>query len=144
MFLSSLTDRGATPAMVASLSFNEANLSVIAENIANATTPGYRAKQLDGASFQRSLREALDRRGTDPNKPFAVRNGRQAETDRYGRLMVSPSERPVDNVLFHDGTNVSIEKEMADLAKTGMSHQLVSTMLKNRYDALTRVIRETR
>jgi flagellar basal body rod protein FlgB len=58
--------------------------------------------------------------------------------------MVSPSERPVDNVLFHDGTNVSIEKEMADLAKTGMSHQLVSTMLKNRYDALTRVIRETR
>lgn len=130
--------------MVASLSFNEAKLKVISENIANVNTPGYRAKQLDTPAFQRSLREALDRRGSDPNKPFVVKSGRQVSTDPSGRLHVTPTERPVENILFHDGTNISMEREMADLAKTGMSHRIIATMLKNRYEGLTRVIRDTR
>ena len=144
MFLSTLTDRGATPAMVATLAFNEARLKVIADNIANVNTPGYRAKQLDVPGFQRALREALDRRGSDPKKPLILQAGREARSDPSGRLQVEPTERPVDNILFQDGTNLSMEREMSDLAKTGMSHQLIATMLKNRYEGLRRVIRETR
>ena len=110
MFLSTLDDHGAAPALVKSLAFSEARLKMIAENVANATTPGYRAKQLDVSAFRTSLRRALDDRGTNLDKPLLVESGQQVRTDREGYLQVSPVEKPVENLLFHDGTNFSIEQ----------------------------------
>ncbi len=143
MFISSVTDRGATPAIVKMLAFNEVRLKTIAENVANIQTPGYRAKQLDATAFQRSLREALDARTRDPNKPFDVRSGNEVCTDAQGFLRVTPSQKPVDNILFHDGTNSSIEREMADLAETGMTHDLFTALLNGRINGLRKAIRGT-
>jgi flagellar basal-body rod protein FlgB len=143
MFISNLTDRGAGPALINTLVFNQARLKVIAENVANSNTPGYRAKSLDPRSFQAALRKALDERGGDPNKPLVIKDTGQVKTDRSGSLQVTPSETPVRNVLFHDGTNTSIEREMADLAETGMTQELASTLLRGRFDGLRKAIRGT-
>ena len=140
MFLSSLTDGGPTPALVKTMVFNQAKLDMIAQNVANINTPGYRAKHLDTRAFQSALREAFDRRGGDPNTPFAVDAGAQVRTLDDGGLQVTPTEEPVDNVLFHDGTNLSIERQMSELAETGMMHDLASTLLKGRYDGLRKAI----
>ncbi len=141
MFISNLTDRGATPALVKTLAFNEARLSVIAENIANSNTPGYKAKRLDAAAFQRSLRSALDARGSDPNKPFVIDTGREVRTDARGFLRVTPTEQPVESILFHDGTNMSLERQMAELAETSMAHDLATAMLDGRFEGLRKAIR---
>lgn len=142
MFLSELTDRGPTPALVGTMVFTQARLRTIAENVANAHTPGYRAKQLDARAFQESLREAIARRGLRGTKPLELR-GREVQTRGDGGLRVTPSEKPVDNVLFHDGTNLSLEREMAELAETGMTHELASGLLRRRFDSLTKAIRGT-
>lgn len=141
MFLSSVTEYGATPALVKTLSFTEARVKMLAENVANAQTPGYRAKQLDAIGFQRALRKALDARGGDPGKPLIVENGREVTTGADGRLRVSPTEQPVESILFHDGTNVSIERQMADLAETGMVHDLAIALLRDRFEGLRKAIR---
>lgn len=143
MFISTMTDRGAMPALVKTLAYNEARLRMIAENVANIHTPGYRAKQLDVKAFQSSLRHALDARGGDARKPLVVKVGREVSTGRDGYLKVEPSQKPVDNVLHHDGTNLSIEREMADLAETGMAHNLAMTLLRGRFDELRTAIRGT-
>lgn len=143
MFLADVTERGATPALVKTLAFGEARLKMIAENIANAQTPGFRAKQLDVRGFQRALDVALDARKADPARPFAVESGQEVRTTETGGLKITPSERPVDNVLFHDGTNVSIEREMADLAQTGLSHELATSLLRDRIAGLRKAIRGT-
>ncbi len=91
MFLASLTDRGATPALVKVLAFNEARLGVIAENIANVSTPGYRAKQLDPRAFQGALKKALEARGGDWKKPFVIENNGQVKTAR--KWLTSFSQR---------------------------------------------------
>ena len=143
MFISNLTNRGAGPALISTLAFNQARLKVIAENVANANTPGYRAKSLDPRSFQTALRKALNTRGRDPNKPFIIAGTGQVKTDASGLLRVTPSETPAGNVLFHDGTNMSIEREMADLAETGMTQELAGTLLRGRFDALRKAIRGT-
>ncbi len=140
MFLSDLTNGGATPALVSTMSFNEARMGVIANNIANASTPGYRAKQLDTRAFQVSLRDALERR-SGRSDPFVLEGNRQVQTWRDGSLKVTPTDRPVDNILFHDGTNVSIEREMADLAETQMSHEFAATILRGYFDGLRKAIR---
>ncbi len=143
MFLSDVTDRGAVPALVKTLAFNEARLRMIAENVANAGTPGYRAKQLSVEAFQHALGAALDARRRDPSRPFVVESGREVTTRPDGSLHVTPAETPVDNALFHDGTNVSIEREMADLAKTVMTHDLATALLRERITGLQKAIRGT-
>lgn len=140
--LSTIADRGAAPALRNVVAFNEARLRVIADNVANAQTPGYRAKQLDVQAFQKSLGEALERRDHF-SKPFVVDGNREAQSGGNGFLQVTPTLRPVDNVLFQDGTNVSIEREMADLAETAMAHDLATGLLRDSQDGIRKAIRGT-
>lgn len=143
MFLADVTERGTTEALVKTLAFQEARLRMIADNIANAETPGYRAKQLDVKGFQQALGAAMERLKVDPGKGLMVDNGKEVRTVEGGQLRITPSEQPVDNVLFHDGTNVSIEREMADLAETGLTHELATTLLRDRMNGLRKAIRGT-
>lgn len=143
MFLSDITEQGAGPALVKMLAFQESRLRMIAENIANAQTPGYRTKQLDVAAFQASLREALEQRRGRPTRPFAMQDTAEVRTDGQGYLRVIPSEQPAENVLFHDGTNVSIEQQMADLAQTGLWSELATKLLQTKFDRLRTAIRGT-
>ena len=62
-------------------------------------------------------------------------------TDSQGFLNVRPSEKPVEQALFHDGTNMSLERQMADLAETGMSQEIVATLLRGSFDTLRKAIR---
>ena len=103
-------------------------------------TPGYKARQLNTKAFQRSLGEALDRRAKGPREPLVIQ-GPGFHTDATGALRVTPSFRPPDNILFHDGTNLSLEREMADLAENTMMHEMTTTLLKGRVDGLRKAIR---
>ena len=140
MYFENLLNRGAIPGLWATLSYTESRHRMIAENIANLETPGYKTKQLDAAAFQRALGKAFDRRARGPIEPFVV-EGRGFHTDTAGALKVTPSFRPPDNILFHDGTNMSLEREMADLAENAMMHEMTSTLLWGKIDGLRKAIR---
>lgn len=129
------------PALISTMSYNESRLKMIAQNVANVGTPGYRARQLDVKAFQRSLREALDAKKRDPKQPFVMDVGNEVATDPLGHLRVTPSLVPVQNILFHDGTNISIERQMANLAETGMMHQTAATLLRGSFEGLRKAIR---
>ncbi len=141
MILENLTNRGATPALLNTLTFAEARHRMLAENVANWHTPGFKSKQLDERGFQRALRQALDEKGGDPDAPFVVDLGKQARSGPDGSLRVTPTIEPVDNVLFHDGTNASIERMMSDMARNAMTHQTANTILQGYYDGMRKAIR---
>ena len=141
MFISNVTDRGATPALVNLWAFTQARHQMIAENVANWGNPHYKAKQLDARAFQKALGRALKDRGGDPDAPFVVSSTNQFGTNGQGRLQVTPTEVPAQNILFHDGTNMSIERQMADLAENAMMHEAVTTLLRGRYEGLRKAIR---
>jgi flagellar basal-body rod protein FlgB len=141
MNLENLTNRGATPALVNTLVFAEARHRMLANNIANWQTPGYKTRQLDAGAFGKALRQALDEKGGDPNKPFVIKGTRQFRTGPQGRLRVTPTTDPANNLLLHDGTNASIERMMSDLAQNAMMHQAATTILKGYYDGLRKAIR---
>jgi flagellar basal-body rod protein FlgB len=140
MWFESLIDRGPTPALAATLSYAQARHEMIAENIANLGTPGYKARQLDPRAFQTSLGEAIDRRAASPTLPLLL-EGREFRTSADGWLQVTPSLRPVEGVLFHDGTNTSLEREMSDLADNALAHQTAERLLETKFDGLRKAIR---
>jgi flagellar basal-body rod protein FlgB len=141
VFFENLINRGAMPALVTTAVFTDERHRMIAENVANIGVPGYKTKQLDVNGFQRALGKALDERGHDPRKPFVMRDNGQVGTDGRGGLKVTPERHPVENILFHDGTNLSIERQMADLAGNAMMQEMTNTLLRNRFDGLTQAIR---
>ena len=136
-----LMNRTALPVLDTVLRFTEARHRVLTENIANADTPDYRTKQLDPKGFQRALRAAVDRRGADGSAPLRLEGTKQFRMDAAGRLAVSPTEEPVENVLFHDGTNQRIERQMAYLSENAMTHQVAAELLRGKYEALLTAIR---
>ena len=81
------------PALVKTLAYNEARLRMIAENVANIHTPGYRTKQLDVRGFQSSLRRALDARGGDASQNHDGNTGNAC----CAHASLGPARTPIAN-----------------------------------------------
>ena len=89
---------------------------LISENIANASTPGYRPRDLDTAGFERMLASAAGGRG------LAMARTNAAHMSPSG----SASTRVVtrnDTETTIDGNAVILEEEMARAAETRMSFE---------------------
>ncbi len=140
MFLQSVTSGGAFPMLEKTIAFTEARNRVLAENVANITTPGYRAKRLDIGKFQAALRDATERRREDGGA-FRLESTDEFDTNALGHLETTPSREPVENLLFHDGTNARIERQMADIAENTMMHQAATELLKGYYNGMRKAIR---
>ncbi|HKQ48357.1 MAG TPA: flagellar basal body rod protein FlgB [Phycisphaerae bacterium] len=140
MDVPNLTDSGPIPLLEKTLAFAEARQRMLATNIANITTPGYRAMQLDEGAFQGALAEAAKKR-EETGGAFELEATREFRVDRQGLLGVTPSENPAENLLFQDGTNASIERQMAQLAENAMLNQVSAELLKGYFDGLAKAIR---
>lgn len=138
MLMNDVLSGGVTPLLEKTLAFTGARHKMLATNIANITTPGYRAQQLDVKSFQAALREAADKRGTGDLK---ISSGREFSVSSQGLLEVTPSEEPPENLLFQDGTNARIEKQMSMLAENTMVNQAAAELLKIEFGYLDKAIR---
>ena len=134
---------GGVPALEKMLAFTEARHRVLTENIANVDTPGYVTRQLDPRMFQRALRKAIDASRESGDPVLHVESTRQFRTTADGSLEVTPVAEPAENVLFHDGTNGQIERQMAMLAENAMMHQTVTELLRSRFESMVSAIRGT-
>ena len=88
--------------------------ALIAENIANADTPAYKARDLP--SFERVFSQgeaALPLRTTRPNHIIPTDQGFMPEVIRESGLEASPN-----------GNNVSLEHEMTKAAETRQSYDM--------------------
>jgi flagellar basal-body rod protein FlgB len=142
MYFPDLVNREGLPALEKMLAFTQARQRMLAENIANVDVPGYRTKHLDADAFQKALGEAMDgQKQAGVSAPLELQGTSEFGMDEDGRLMVSPSEEPAENVLFHDGTNVRIERQMSMMAENGMMHQAASELLRTKFEGLLKAIR---
>lgn len=128
------------PALQTTWSFAQQKHRVIADNIANISTPNYKAKRLDYGEFQSALGKALDERKGKPKTPFVLRASDQFHTNERGQLQTTPKVKPGRNGVFHDGTNLSIESEMSDLAANAMLHEMTTTLVNGYFGALRKAI----
>ena len=132
MFIERLLDQGNAPLLEQTLRFAAARHRLIAENVVNADTPGYRQKDLSVEKFQAMLRDRVDaRRAAAPGD------------DRPGFDDVTAEvESPRRGILFHDGNNRSMEQLMSDQAKNAMMHNLAVELLRKQFEVLELALKE--
>jgi flagellar basal-body rod protein FlgB len=130
MFIERLMNQGNAPVLERMLEFTAARHRLLAENIVNISTPGYRQKDLSTERFQAMLRDRVELRRSSPRG--SVRFG-----DVRGEL-----EHPEHGIMFHDGNNRSMEQLMSDQAKNAMMHNLAIELLRRQFDSLKSALRE--
>lgn len=118
-------------ALSASLKFRQLRQELIASNIANAETPGYKAKKID---FEEALARALDvddqlKMKTVDSKHFNVGGGgfNNLEPDIY---------EDSNGIVSPDGNNVDRDQEMADMAENKIMYDASIQLLNKKLGLL--------
>jgi|SRR5436190_5347341 len=124
MFIERLLNQGNGPLLEQTLRFTEARHRLLTENVANASTPGYRQKDLSTEKFQAMLRDRVEER--DDATPGSV----------GFRDIVGDVEQPSSGILFHDGNNRSMEQLMSENAKNALLHNLVVELMRRQFSSL--------
>lgn len=140
--INGVTNAGSLPTLERLMQFAGARHRVIANNIANLSTPGFRPADVSVADFQASLRQAADERR-------ATRGGRgdlsPADTDQVqflrDRIDLSPTPSG-EGVLFHDGNDRDVERMMQDMVENFMVFRQAAQLLRSRVGVLNAAIRE--
>ncbi len=100
------------------LEFHETRHRVIAENIANAETPGYRARRVE---FDEELRQAFDEGVAEDGASL------EAEVDRSARMKA-------------DRNTVDLDTEMAKMSENTLRTVALSRLLSRKYGMLKAAI----
>ncbi len=102
--------------------------AVVANNVANVDTPGFKASR---ALFEEQLRAALEK---------AKRAG--AGQRRRGLEQVEASVVETSGALRRDGNNVAIEQEIGELGKTALTYEAVAQILRRKVHLIRMAISE--
>jgi flagellar basal-body rod protein FlgB len=124
----SIIDTAATEALSQFLDVDVARYKLIAANLANIDTPGYRTRDLD---FRAELRRARAEENESEGFDGAV----------LSYAAYTPVPRRVRGLLERpDGNNVSLERETLLLADTQMKYNLGVQLLKDEFHTLSQAI----
>lgn len=129
-------------ALERTVQFTSQRQRLIANNIANLSTPNYRPTDVTPADFQATLREAIDHRRDAGSLCGALELPTDGEM-QFDRLGMTLNPRPLDeNVLFHDRNNRDLDRQMQSLAENTLMHSTAVNLLRNQFDLLSLAIRE--
>ncbi|GIW90571.1 MAG: flagellar biosynthesis protein FlgB [Pirellulaceae bacterium] len=118
------------------LSFTEARHQLLAGNIANVDTPGYQARDMPVSAFQEKVREAL----ATPMRSEYPSPGHRSAPSRLQRIRELSESYP--SLLRHDGAEVSLEQQIAELTKNQIMHSLVVSLLNSQFRLLQAAVTE--
>lgn len=120
------------------LAFSEARHTVLAGNIANLDTPEYRTQDLSVSRFQELLREALQA----PVHPPYQSPGQLPKNLATREAKLREVNQRLTSLLRHDGTNVGLEQQIAEITKNQMMHNLVVSIMNSQFRLLQAAISE--
>ncbi len=134
-------------------SFTEARHSVLAGNLANFDTPGYHSRDLSTDGFEARLRSAIaarDSQGSGLGSELAASLGMPSSQFGGGAMafaMGAPNSLQhvndnLNDLLHHDDSNVSLEKQVSEITKNQLRHNLALTIMTAQFRLLESAINE--
>ncbi len=136
-----LFDNTALPVLGEVMSFTERRQEVLAHNVANINTPGYRMLDLSVETFTSALAEAIETRDRRTPHHFGPGGLRQRLYGRRGRG--GAAAEPVEGLMnYYDGANRSIEALQSQMLKNALWHEVAAKLYAHQSDLLATAIRE--
>jgi len=121
------------PALEQTLQFSQRRHEILASNVANISTPGYRSRDLDVQDFQHALSDSIDGLRSAP-----ASNGSAVTRDE----LFSGPRAATEQVIYHDGSDVSMEHQVTEIAKNQHMHSLAITTMRSQFSLLRAAITE--
>ncbi len=121
--------------------FTERRHTVLATNVAHATTPNYERRDLDVRGFEQALKQSVD----DRRRPSALSVHSSRHTppvDRFSDDLFTARADTQRNVRFHDAGVRSIETEMTELTGNKMLHDFAVEVMNAQFAMLESVVTE--
>ena len=146
--LSSMFQSSTIPVLEQVVNFTEARHGVLAGNIANLDTPGYRTRDLSPELFQERLQEAIETRYQPPSPGYemssfglstATNSSRGAESELQAFSKVKDSMK---SILRHDEADVSMEQQINQIVKNQQQHNLAISIMSAQFRLLRAAITE--
>lgn len=124
MFIDRLLNDGSEPFLEQTLRFTAARHKLIAQNVVNISTPGYKQQDLSVDKFQKLLAErGAEAQSASPGATSFEDIGTDAENAHSG-------------ILFHDGQTRSMEQLMSDQAKNALMHNMAIELLRDQFQLM--------
>jgi flagellar basal-body rod protein FlgB len=146
--LSSLFQSSTIPALEQVVKFTEARHGVLAGNIANLDTPGYRTRDLSPALFQEQLKEAIQTsrepaRSNYDSDPFGATPAYSSQRRDNDHLAAFQKvEDSMTSILRHDEGDVSMERQVNEMVKNQQQHNLAIGIMSAQFRLLRAAITE--
>lgn len=121
------------PALEQTLNFAQRRHQLLAGNVANLDTPGYRARDLDVGEFQNALAESID----NAQRPVPQDTSPVTRDDLY-----SGPRATTEQIVFHDESDVSMERQVTEMSKNKHLHSLAITTMRSQFALLRAAITE--
>ena len=125
----------ALPVLEQLVGFAQARHQVLAGNLANIDTPGYRTRDLSVPAFQQQLKRAIE---TRDRAPVAG----EAPVASQRRVALDEARPELSHILYHDQSNVGLEQQVAELSKNQMQHNLALSIMGSQFRLLQTAISE--
>lgn len=110
---------------------------VIANNLANFSTPGFKKSFV---SFEEQLQRELDKRGM----PLKTTHSRHIGGASHPALVKPQVVQVTNTSLRPDGNNVNVDEEMVNNAATLVKYNTSSTALEGHYGLINQIISGSR
>ena len=141
--ISNMFDASTLPVLEQVVSFTQARHGVLAGNIANIDTPGYKSRDLSVQTFQSRLKEAVDARHRAAESPSYAVNaalaGKPSGTSQDNWQYVRETN---DDILFHDDHDVNLETQVTEISKNQAQHNLALTIMNAQFRLLRAAVTE--
>jgi flagellar basal-body rod protein FlgB len=134
--LTNLFSSTTIPALGEVLNFAQARHTVLAGNVANVNTPGYRLRDLSPTEFQQRLKEAIAR-SQQQAQPLSPGLASSEAGDPLRQVRAS-----LENLVYHDDTNIDLEKQVAEMTKNHLLHNFALTVITDQFQLLQTAISE--
>lgn len=136
----SIFDSTTLPMLEQVVNFTQARHGVLAGNIANIDTPGYRTRDLSPELFQQELKKAIESSHAPPSNTVGRSRADRPGTNRYDAFRdVKEATR---SILYHDDSDVSMERQVTEIAKNQGQHNLAISLLSAQFRLLRAAVSE--
>ena len=115
--------------MKGKLNYHSQRQSILAQNVANADTPGYQAKDLAAPDFK-AMAQANSGRLASSALPIARTNEKHMAGMGSGKPVYTQEKRPSTYERNPNGNNVSLEEEMMLVANNQAEYQKVISLYR--------------